>query len=1030
MISEFCIRRPVATLLMSLALVLAGLAAWRVLPVAALPSAEYPVVNVSAALPGASPDTMARSVATPLIKQFATIGGIESIATTNALGTTSIAIQFALGRDIDAAAADVQAAIARTQRALPPEMTSPPSYRKVNPADAPILILALTGRTVPLTALDAIAETVISPALSTVDGVAQVTVLGAQKYAVRIEVDPAALAARGIGVDELVAAVKAANATTPLGTLSGADQQLTLTADTGLDDAADFARIVIAERDGRPVRLGDVTRVVDSVERTTAASWYDGDRAILMAVQRQPDANTVAVVDRVRAALPGFAAQLPGDAAIHLLNDRSTSIRDAVADVGRTLALTVCLVVAVIFLFLRRASATVIPAVAVPISLLATLAVMAPLGYSIDNVSLMALTLAVGLVVDDAIVMLENVFRHMEETGAGPFEAALAGAREIGFTIVAISLSLVAVFLPILLMGGVVGRIFREFAVVVAVAILASMVVSLTLTPMLCARLLPRLPAPSGAGHAAPPPGRWTRLYGRALDACLDRPVLVTIVFLAGAAASAWLVETAPKGFFPQEDIGQLLVATEARRDIAFPAMAKLQADVAAVLTASPHVAHVAWSLGGGQSGGAANQGNAFVQLKPRGERPPLDRVLADLRRDLAGVPGIAAYVTPVQNLNLGARSARSQYQLVVQGLDAGETDAWADRIHAAMQVDRTRFVDVATDLDADALQARLVVDRDAAAMLGVDAATLRASLYAGFGSEEISTIYGAADSYPVIVELDPATDWTPERMLSLEIRGASGRLVPLGAFAKVERASGRLTMSQLGQLPAVTVSFDLPPGVALGDAVARIGAITAELGMPASVTTGFSGTARTFQDSLADQGVLIAAAILTIYVVLGMLYESFVHPFTILTGLPSAVVGALLALRVAGMDLSVIAVIGILMLVGIVKKNGIMMVDVAVVLRRGGLPARAAIHGACLTRLRPITMTTLAALAGTLPIALGAGAGAELRQPLGVAVCGGLVVSQLLTLFVTPVLYLVMDRLASLRPAGADAAPAAVPRG
>ncbi len=1060
MIFEFCIRRPVATLLMSLALVLGGLFAYKFLPVAALPSAEFPVVNVSAQLPGASPETMATSVATPLIKQFATIAGIDSISTTNSLGSTSIAIQFELDRDIDAAAADVQAAIARTQRSLPPEMTSPPSYRKVNPADQPILLMALASDIVPLTDLDAFAENVISPALSTIDGVAQVAIYGSQKYAVRIQIDPTALAARGIAIDTLQDAVAAANSNTPLGTLTNDRQQLTVTAETQLDNAAAFADLIVATSNGHPVRLGDVARVIDSVEVDTTASWYDGTRAVLLAVQRQPGANTVAVVDRVKAMLPSFDEQLPAAASIKLLNDRSTSIRAAVNDVQVTLGLTIVLVVAVIFLFLRRLTATIIPAVAVPISLIATLGVMYLLGMSIDNISLMGLTLAVGLVIDDAIVMLENIVRHMEEDGLPAFDAAIKGAREIGFTIVSISISLVAVFIPVLLMGGVVGRIFNEFAVVVTVAILASMFVSLTLTPMLCSRLLrverkaggearssrPSFFSPFFTGRrwrqpdegrrdlaeagAAPHPdplpvkngergtpalqaGLFLRGYDRLLGFCLRWRPLVVLVFMATTALSVWLLVSSPKGFFPQEDIGQLSVTTEARQDVSFDAMVALQARVADVFARSPFVAHVASSVGGGGGGGSTpmNNGRLFVELKPKAERPALETVLSTLRRQLADVPGINAYMVPVQNLNIGARASKSQYQLVVQGLDTGETDRWATKLAAVMAGDRASFVDVTTDLTDNALQATLVVDRDKAAALGIGADILRSTLYSGFGTQQISTIYGSADSYQVIIELDPRIEWTPERIQSIRVRTQSGSLVPIGAFARVERTAGPLTVNQLGQLPAVTISYNLPQGVALGDSVTRIDALKQQIGLPPTISNTFAGTAKTFQDSLANQGLLIVGAILTIYIVLGILYESFVHPLTILTGLPSAVLGALLALSLAGMDVSLIAIIGILMLIGIVKKNGIMMIDVALTLRREGLAPTEAIHRACLMRFRPIMMTTLAALMGTLPIALGTGASAELRQPLGVAVVGGLLVSQALTLFITPVLYVYMEQ-------------------
>lgn len=1013
MISEFCIRRPVATLLMSIALILGGLFAYKFLPVAALPSAEFPTVNVSASLPGASPNAMMTSVAVPLIKQIATIAGVDSISTTNSLGSTSIAVQFALNRDIDAAAADVQAAIARTQRQLPPEMTSPPSYRKVNPADAPILLMALTSDTVPLTDLDAIAENVISPSLSTIDGVAQVMVWGQKKYAVRIQIDPTALAARGISIDQLQSAVQSANSNAPVGVLQNSQQQLTITTNTQLQDAAAFSNIIIATKNGNPVRLGDVTRVIDSVQSTTTAAWFDKTRSVILAVQRQPDANTVDVVDRVKAMLPSFESQMPAAAAINLMNDRSTSIRAAVDDVQFTLLLTIVLVVLVIFLFLRRVTATIIPAVAVPISLIATLGVMFLLGFSIDNISLMGLTLAVGLVVDDAIVMLENIYRHMEEDGLSAFEAALKGSREIGFTIVSMSISLVAVFIPVLLMGGVIGRIFNEFAVVVTVAILASMFVSLTLTPMLSAHLLTLPKGFKPEGHAGNHQhGLLTRAYDKVLTWCLANHFIVFLVFIGTAVLSIWLFTVSPKGFLPQEDIGQISVTTRARQDISFDAMVKLQNQVADAFSKSPYVAHVTSSVGSGGGGGALNQGSLFVELKPKNQRPEMTEVMASLRRPLGDIAGISTYMQPVQNLRLGSRSSASAYQLVVQGLKTQETNDWAQKLTDAMQGDRATFADVNNDLQNNALQASLIVDRDKAATLGVDTNTLLNSLYGGFGTDQVTTIFGAADSYQVITELDPKIDWSPERMLSIQFRTSSGSLVPLGAFARVDRTAGPLTINQLGQLPAVTISYNLPQGVALGDTVTRIEALKAQIGMPKAIATSFSGTAKTFQDSLANQGLLIAGAILTIYIVLGMLYESFIHPLTILTSLPSALLGAVLSLRLVGMDVSVIAVIGLLMLIGIVKKNGIMMIDVALVLRREGRSARDAIHKASVMRFRPIMMTTLAAIMGTLPIAIGEGASAELRQPLGVAVVGGLMVSQVLTLFVTPVIYLYMEWL------------------
>jgi HAE1 family hydrophobic/amphiphilic exporter-1 len=1016
LISEFCIRRPVATLLMSLALMAAGLFAYAALPVAALPRTDFPVINVSATLPGASPETMATSVATPLIKQFDTIAGIDSISTTNALGSTSISIQFALNRDIDAAAADVQAAITRTLRVLPQDMPSPPSFRKVNPADAPVLLLALKSETVPLTKLDAMAEQVISPSLSTLDGVAEVSIFGSQQFAVRIEIDPDALAARGISLDALKAAVAAANDNSPLGTVQSSGQQMTIVADTQLENAAGFSKLIIKSDDGKAVRLGDVTKVVDSVANTQTASWHDGSQAIILAVQRQPDANTVAVVDKVKAMLPSFRQSLPAAASLELLNDRSQSVRGAVDDVEFTLGVTIGLVIFVIFLFVRRLWATLIPAFAVPISIIATFAVMYLFGFSIDNISLMALTLSVGLVVDDAIVMLENIVRHMEETGQGAFAAAISASHEIGFTIIAISLSLVAVFIPILLMGGVIGRIFNEFAMVVTIAILASAFVSLTLTPMLAARLpeTRKQDEEKGGVDALLEHGFEALLsgYDRLLTLCMRHRFAILILFLATIGLTVYQVRTTPKGFFPQEDIGQLQVTTQARPDISFAAMSALQAKVEDVFAHSPYVAHVASSVGTGGSS-ASNSGRLFIELKPKTERPELPRILSDLRSQLGEIAGIRSYITPVQNLSVGARSSASQYQLVVQSLDQDSMNQWADKLTDAMRDDRAFFTDVNSDLENNTPQAKLVIDRDKAAALGITTDVLRSTLYGGFGSEQISTIYTSGDSYEVIMELDPAKSWSPATLAELQVPTADNKLAPLGAFARVKMAPGPLTVNQLGQLPAVTISYNLPAGEALGNSVDEISRLKTEIGMPSEVTTRYYGTAQLFQDALSNQVWLIFGAILTIYIVLGILYESFIHPLTILSGLPSAASGALVAISLAGFDLSIIAVIGLLMLIGIVKKNAIMMIDVALSLQRAGAPAEEAIHRACLMRFRPILMTSLAALMGTLPIALGSGASAELRQPLGVAVVGGLLVSQPLTLFVTPVIYLYMEKLA-----------------
>ncbi|NUB28158.1 efflux RND transporter permease subunit [Azospirillum brasilense] len=1035
-LSELCIRRPVMTILLTAALVLGGLAAYRQLPVAALPRVDFPVINVSATLPGASPETMAASVASPLEREFSTIAGIDTITSTSSLGNTSITIQFVLERDIDAAAQDVQAAIARTQRRLPAEMTTAPSYRKVNPADQPVLMLALSSPTLTLSALNDFAETAVQPKVATLPGVAQVQIYGAQKYAVRVQVDPNALAVRGIGIDELQRSLAAANANTPVGTLSGAKQQLVLAANPQLPDAEAFRGLIVTYRNGAPVRLGDVATVLDGVENARTASWHNGTRAIVMAVQRQPDANTVDVVDRVRNLLPSFRAQLPPSAKVEVVNDRSTSIREAVEDVQFTLGLIIALVVLVIFLFLRRLTATMIPALTVPVSLIATAGGMHLMGFSIDNISLMALTLAVGLVVDDAIVMMENIVRYVEE-GMPPFEAAIKGSREIGFTIISITVSLVAVFIPILLMGGVVGRVFHSFALVVTMSISASAFVALTLTPMMCARLLTHeTHKPKEGWFGRILEGGFSAMhrgYASTLRLALKHRPVMGLVMIATVVGSVLLFQAIPKGFFPTEDIGQITVSTEAAPDISFPAMAERQQEAARIVAAHPAVADMTSAVAIG--GNSVNTGRMFVVLKPRSERPPAGEVIQQLRRQLSGIPGFAVYMQPVQNLRIGGRSSKSQYQYTIQGLNPEELYVWSGRLERALN-DISILQDVTSDLQLNSPQAYVHVDREKAATLGIGVDQVRSTLYSAFGQRQVSTIYTPTNDYQVLIELAPKYQQDDNALSRIYVRSGSGKLVPLDAFASVQRTAGPLTVNHQGQLPAVTVSFNVAPGHSLGEAVDMIRQAEVEMALPPGITTGFAGTAQVFEDAQKSQGLLLLAAVLVIYIVLGVLYESFIHPLTILSGLPSAAIGALATLMVFGQELSVIAIIGILMLIGIVKKNAIMMIDFAIDAQRNqGMSPREAIEQACLLRFRPIMMTTVTAIVGTLPIAIAHGAAAELRQPLGLAVVGGLCVSQILTLYITPVLYLYMEdagnavsRLWKRRHGAAPEAPHPVP--
>jgi len=1010
--SALFVRRPVMTTLLMTAILVFGIMAYLRLPVSDLPNVDFPTIEVSAQLSGANPETMASSVATPLEKQFSTIAGLDSMTSVSSLGSTRVTLQFDLERNIDDAALDVQSAITTALRRLPDDMTSTPSFRKVNPADSPILYLSLSSPTMRLSDVNEFAENFMAQRISMVNGVAQVMVYGSQKYAVRIQLSPEKLSSMELGVDEVAEAVRKGNVNLPVGTVAGPVREYIVRSSGKLMNAEDYKPLVVAWRKGAPVRLSDVADVFDSVEQTRRRNWYNGQPGMVLAIQRQPGTNTVEVVEAVRALLPTFQAQLPAAVNLDVLYDRSESIKESIEDVQFTLLLTVALVITVIFLFLRRLSATIIPSLALPMSIIGTFAVMHLYGFSLNNISLMALTLSVGFVVDDAIVMLENIVRH-GEMGKSTMEAVMDGSREIAFTIVSMTISLAAVFLPVLFMGGIVGRLFHEFAVTICASILISGLVSLTLTPMLCSLIIRPRSEEKRRGRIFNLFERGfeglRNFYSATLDWTIRHHRLTMLASVLVLILTVVLFRAIPKGFLPTEDAGRLMVRTEAEQGVAFDIMKTRQQRLMAIVSKDPAVEGYMSVVGGGGPNRGGNSGRLMVDLKPRRERESIEVVQQRLRAKLAQVPGVRSYVSNPPAIRIGGRSSKGQYQYTLQSPDTEVLFQAAAEMEKRMR-DLANVQDVSSDMEFDNPELAIDIDRDRASALGISAYQIEDALSTSFGNRKISSIYAPTDTYDVIMELAPQFQSNPDALAMLSVRSQNGRLIRLETLAKWGLGVGPLSINHSGQLPSATISFNLPPGESLGSAVDAVSELAREV-IPASVSTSFQGEAQAFQDSMRGLWVLLAMAILVIYLVLGVLYESFIHPLTILSGLPSAGVGALLTLMLFGLDLNIYGFVGIIMLIGIVKKNAIMMIDFAVEAQREhGLRAAEAIREGALIRFRPIMMTTMAALMGTLPIALGLGAGAEARRPLGLAVVGGLMVSQLLTLYFTPVYFMYLD--------------------